>query len=124
MFFDFNRGRGGPVDPQQGPVIRGGISQASPQWLAKQLERPDHGLRLIDVREPYEYEAGHIGGAELVPLGRLTQAVADWDRSEPLVMVCRSGARSARATMVLAHMGFETVHNLESGMIGWSRLPR
>ena len=95
MFFDFNRGRGGPVDPQQGPVIRGGISQASPQWLAKQLERPDHGLRLIDVREPYEYEAGHIGGA-----------------------------RSARATMVLAHMGFETVHNLESGMIGWSRLPR
>ena len=124
MFFDFNRGRVGPANPQQGLATQGGMSQVGPQWLAKELERPDHGLRLIDVREPYEFEAGHIEGAELVPLGSLTRAVASWDRSEPLVMICRSGARSARATMVLGQMGFQTVHNLESGMIGWSRIAR
>ncbi|MDF1561517.1 MAG: rhodanese-like domain-containing protein [Deltaproteobacteria bacterium] len=122
MLFDFQRRMGGASDLDGVPRVMGGISQTGPGWLAGQLEKPDHGLRVIDVREPYEYEAGHIEGAELVPLGSLIQAASTWDRDPPLVMVCRSGARSARATMALMQMGFATVHNLQGGMIGWSRI--
>lgn len=79
-------------------------------------------FRIIDVREPSEWggELGHIQGAELVPLSTLAQAAASWDRATPLVMVCRSGGRSGRATSQLVQMGFKEVHNMNGGMLRWS----
>ena len=79
--------------------------------------------RIIDVREPDEFtgELGHIEKAELVPLGQLQNAAKDWDVNEKLLMVCRSGKRSADACRMLTEMNFTDVTNLVGGMIAWNK---
>jgi rhodanese-related sulfurtransferase len=78
-------------------------------------------LQLIDVREPYEWNAGHIEGAEHVPLAQLPQKLAQLDRERFTVMICRSGARSERARQFLRQAGFERVLNMTGGMQRWAR---
>ena len=83
--------------------------------------------RFIDVREGNELvgELGHIAGIEHVPLGTLPDAAATWPRDPTLVIVCRSGNRSGKATRTLMDAGFRDVFNLGGGMIAWnaSNLP-
>ncbi len=69
----------------------------------------DKGTRVIDVREPSEYRAGHIPGVELIPLATVASAASSWDKSEPIVIICRSGNRSMQAANTLKGQGFETV---------------
>ncbi|MFZ5477026.1 MAG: rhodanese-like domain-containing protein [Myxococcota bacterium] len=78
-------------------------------------------FRVVDVREPHEFTGplGHVDGAALVPLATVADAAAGWDRARPILLVCRSGARSGRAASLLVHMGFRHVHNLTGGMMGW-----
>jgi glyoxylase-like metal-dependent hydrolase (beta-lactamase superfamily II)/rhodanese-related sulfurtransferase len=78
-------------------------------------------VRFIDVREPHEYHAGHIAVAELVPLRTVADAAAAWSRSDPLVVVCRSGRRSAEAGRQLLSMGFSRVLNLKGGVTDWQQ---
>ena len=73
--------------------------------------------RLIDVREPYEFEAGHIPGIEHLPLDRLDEL--QLSREETIVFVCLSGARSGMAAMALQRHGFEA-YSLDGGMIAWA----
>lgn len=77
--------------------------------------------RIVDVREPDEFDGplGHIEDAELVPLATVAAAASGWARDRPLVVVCRSGARSGRAAAQLAAMGFD-VYNLTGGMTAWN----
>lgn len=79
-------------------------------------------LRIIDVREPGEFvgDLGHIAGAELVPLATLARAAPSWARDQEIVVVCRSGGRSARAASELVSLGFGRVRNLLGGMSRWS----
>src|SRR5687768_7160638 len=79
-------------------------------------------VRIIDVREPDEWcgELGHIPGAALVPLSTLEDAAAGWNHHEPVVLVCRSGGRSARAAATLARLGFRDVRNLAGGMSAYT----
>jgi len=85
------------------------------------LEETPTPVAVIDVREPDEYVGplGHIPGATLIPLGQLGQRVGELPRDRPLVMVCRSGARSAQATAILQRAGFPQVANLNGGMLRW-----
>ena len=77
-------------------------------------------VRIIDVRQPDEFHGeGQLPGAELVPLGSLGAAMRDWDRAEPLLLVCRSGKRSGLACDALVSAGFASVHNLDGGMLAW-----
>jgi len=100
-----------------------GIWELQPEWLA---ENPD-GVQIVDVREPNEFSGslGHIKGAKLIPLGSLTGRVSEIDKSKPSVLVCRSGARSAQATVLLRNAGYAKVANLAGGMLRWraQRLP-
>jgi rhodanese-related sulfurtransferase len=77
--------------------------------------------RIIDVREPDEFtgELGHIPGAELVPLATVERTAAAWDRTAPLIVVCRSGGRSGRAAQALIRAGFHRVMNLAGGMLAY-----
>lgn len=79
-------------------------------------------VALVDVREPDEYagELGHVPGAELVPLATLLDASAGWDLQREVVLVCRSGGRSARAAIALAGRGFRHLYNLRGGMLAWN----
>lgn len=78
--------------------------------------------RIIDVREPHEYvgELGHIEGAELVPLAQVPVAAPSWDKDTKILLICRSGRRSANAAEYLIGLGFEHPHNLLGGMIRWN----
>ena len=82
-------------------------------------ELSDEGVRIIDVRTPGEYEAGHIPGAELVPVNDLPAEAAAWDIAEPVVIYCATGARSAQAVSYLAEQGFETIYHFASGIVSW-----
>lgn len=74
--------------------------------------------KVLDVREDYEWEAGHIGGAAHIPLDQLMARYGEIDPDEEVVVVCRSGGRSQRATEWLNGNGFEAV-NLTGGMGAW-----
>ncbi len=76
-------------------------------------------LRLIDVREPYEFTEGHIPEAELIPLGQLPEALARLPKEETIIVVCRSGARSLRAAQFLSGHGYQHVVNMHGGMLSW-----
>jgi sulfur-carrier protein adenylyltransferase/sulfurtransferase len=74
---------------------------------------------LIDVREPREYDICRIPGARLIPLAQLPRHLAELDRTSEIVLQCKSGARSARATALLRENGFEKARNLTGGILAW-----
>jgi rhodanese-related sulfurtransferase len=78
------------------------------------------GAILLDVREPHEWQAGHAPRARHIPLGQVPRRAAELPRGRAVVTVCRSGARSARAAVILARDGRE-VSNLSGGMHAWAR---
>jgi rhodanese-related sulfurtransferase len=79
----------------------------------------DGGALLLDVREPDEWEAGHASDARFIPLGALEARVGELAENPSIVVICRSGARSARATTFLVAQGFDAV-NLAGGMRAWA----
>lgn len=81
-------------------------------------ERRDE-VQFLDVREPYEWQAGHIDGATHVPMQQLPTRQDEVAEDRTIVCVCRSGARSARVTQALRRAGYDA-HNLEGGMIAWA----
>ena len=80
------------------------------------------GAALVDVREDDEWQAGHAPGALHIPLGQLTARLGELPEGE-LVIVCRSGGRSARAVAWLNQNGFEAL-NLDGGMQAWDGVGR
>jgi len=77
------------------------------------------GASLVDVRTPAEYSGGHIDGAVNIPLNQVESRIADFgERSSPIVLYCRSGARSGKALQILQSKGFTQVHNL-GGIGNW-----
>ena len=73
---------------------------------------------LLDVREDDEFKAGHIPGAEWIPLGQLSSRLDELPKDKTIVAVCRSGNRSAQATEILRQNGFDA-HNMQGGMNSW-----
>ena len=98
-------------------AMPGGYADITPAELG---QRPP-GIRLVDVREPDEFvgELGHAPGALLVPLATIGEACAAWNKSEPLVLICRSGNRSSRAALLLANQCFLHLYNLRGGMMAY-----
>lgn len=84
---------------------------------AEELIR-DGEAQLVDVREPYEHEAGRIAGALHIELERLPGEAATLDRDRPIVFYCRSGNRSALAAEAFAASGYDA-HNLDGGLEAW-----
>ena len=84
-------------------------------------ERKDD-VQIVDVREPYEWEAGRIEGAIHVPLNDLMagQGQDRLDPDKPVAVICRSGNRSELASLMLKAKGFDA-HNVRDGMEGWDR---
>lgn len=72
----------------------------------------EKGAQLVDVRSPAEFAAGTLPGSVNIPVQSLQHAGTHLDRTRPVIVYCRSGARSAHARSVLMQMGFTDVHNL------------
>ncbi len=94
-----------------------GIWEVQPEWLEEHLQ----AVQIVDVREPDEFNGvlGHVPGARLVPLGSIPERAGEFSKEQPVVTVCRSGARSAQASVLLRKAGFEKVANLAGGMLRW-----
>ena len=95
------------------------VKEIDATQLAKWVEDDGHKLRVIDVRQMEEIMHGTVPKAEALPLHVLPAKVHELDKAEKLIMVCRSGARSAQACMFLQQQGFSNVFNLRGGMMGW-----
>ncbi|HVB44014.1 MAG TPA: rhodanese-like domain-containing protein [Streptosporangiaceae bacterium] len=73
---------------------------------------------LIDVRERHEWNTGHVAAAKHIPLGSLSGRMGEIPAGRPVITICQSGMRSARAAGLLAKQGHE-VYNLRGGMSAW-----
>ena len=102
-----------------GPVRHtfAGIAEIEPLALAEHLQ----DFELIDVREAEEFDddLGHLRGARLIPMSELAAAAASFDSSRPIITICRSGTRSAQASLMLVKAGHKKVANLNGGMLRW-----
>ena len=77
---------------------------------------------LLDVREPWEYEAAHIAGSKHIPMGDIPARFnQELDPEKHIVVVCHHGVRSMNVTVWLRQQGFENVQSLRGGIDGWSR---
>jgi rhodanese-related sulfurtransferase len=80
----------------------------------------DDGAFMLDVREPAEWVDGHIPGATLIPLGELPSRLDEVPGDRSIVVVCRSGNRSAAGRDILLEAGFASVTSLDGGMTDWT----
>jgi molybdopterin/thiamine biosynthesis adenylyltransferase/rhodanese-related sulfurtransferase len=105
------------------------VLEITPRELAARLSGGDDSFDLIDVREPYEWAIARIDGARLVPLGQVPKSLSSLDKTREIVVMCRSGVRSADAVRFMQSQGFARVRNLAGGILRWSsdvdpRVPR
>ncbi len=103
-----------------GPVIQGAVNTGLSANDAVQLINREKAV-VVDVCEPAEYAAGHIVGSKNIPLGDLQAKLAGAvkNKSLPLILVCQSGARSARAVATAKTLGFEQTQSLGGGLAAW-----
>lgn len=94
------------------------IPELSVQQLKLELDS-SNPPRLIDVREQDEVEIGMIPGAEWIPLGELADRLGELNPDDDLVINCRSGGRSGKATVFLLEQGFRHVRNVAGGVLAW-----
>ena len=108
-----------PAEPGWAPLTFtfAGIWEIQPDALEEAAAK----IQIVDVREPHEFDGplGRIRGAKLIPLGALAARSGELARDRPVVAVCRSGARSAQASVLLQRVGFSAVANLAGGMLRW-----
>lgn len=77
---------------------------------------------IVDVREPNEWDQGHIPGAMHIPVAQISLRLSELEdfRNTPVVLQCRSGVRSAQAAAKLKSAGFTQLYNLEGGILAWN----
>src|SRR2546421_5285586 len=86
--------------------------------LKQRLDRGDK-LKIVDVREPNEYQINRIAGSELIPLGDIPRRYVELNPEEEIVVQCKMGGRSAKAADFLRSVGFKKVLNLKGGILDW-----
>jgi rhodanese-related sulfurtransferase len=101
-----------PTKNPQEPFSRLNIQEAK-----EMIDKGD--IMLVDVREPHEYSAGHLPGAQLIPLNTIPAHAAELDDAKPILFVCGVGQRSALAAEYAAASGKSNLYNIEGGTEGW-----
>lgn len=112
-----------PSIPQLAAQVRPFIKECQAEAVAKERGTPG-APRIVDVREQNEWDAGHIPGAELMPLGTVAQAAAERlpDKGERIVVHCAAGVRSAVAAYQLQQLGYTNVTSMAGGFSAWREL--
>src|SRR5262245_8897320 len=90
------------------------------QEMKKALDNPKLGIRVIDVREPDEYQIAHIDGVPLFPLSTLSQRFTELDPNHQYYIHCKSGIRSMKALRFLREQGFKYLKNVKGGIDAWA----
>ena len=103
-----------PVNPAVHP------DEVTVQDMKKALDDPKLGIKVIDVREPDEYQIAHIDGVPLFPLSTLPQKFTDLDPNTQYYIHCKSGVRSMKALNFLREQGFKYLKNVKGGINAWA----
>ena len=103
-----------PAVPDQNP------DEVDVQEMKKALDDPKLGIRVIDVREPDEYQIAKIQGVPLFPLSLLPQRFTELDPNQQIYIHCKSGVRSMKALRFLREQGFKYVKSVKGGIQAWS----
>ena len=90
------------------------------QEMKRALDSPDLGIKVLDVRDPDEYEIAHIHGVPQIPLGVLNQRFTELDPNQTLYLHCKGGTRSMKALKFLREQGFKYVKSVKGGIHAWS----
>ena len=90
------------------------------QDMKKALDDPKLGIKVVDVREPFEYEIARVEGVPLLPLSELRQRFTELDPNQQYYLLCKVGARSHQAVEFLREQGFKYVKNVRDGINAWS----
>jgi rhodanese-related sulfurtransferase len=110
------------VEDRVFPFIQRTTPEIGPDELEARLG--DGSVRLIDVRDDWEFARGHVAGAEHLPLHQLQRRAAELPRDVAYAVICESGGRSLDATDYLLRIGFAEVVSLRGGTFGWARSGR
>ena len=105
-----------PAAPE--PVVVNHATEITAVELKQRLDRGDK-LKIVDVREPNEYQINRIQGSQLIPLGDVPQRYQELDKNDEIVVQCKMGGRSAKAADFLRSVGFTKVLNLKGGILEW-----
>ena len=103
-----------PVNPGQHP------DEVTVQEMKRVLDLPALGIRVIDVREPDEYEIARVKGVPLFPLSTLPQRFTELDPNQQIYVHCKSGKRSMKALEFLRQQGFKYIKSVKGGISAWS----
>ncbi len=103
-----------PSTPTQNP------DEVTVQEMKKATDDVKLGIKVIDVREPDEYEIAHIAGVPLIPLGSLPQRFTELDPNQQIYVHCKSGIRSLKAVKFLKEQGFKYAKSVKGGIAAWS----
>lgn len=96
--------------------------EITPEQLKIQLDQKGP-VRLVDVREPWEFQVSHIAGSIPLPMNEIpARANRELDPEEHIVVICHHGVRSANVTQWLRQQGFENTQSLLGGIDRWSRV--
>ena len=95
------------------------MERVSPQELQSLIAASDPP-RLIDVREPWEFEVCRIDGSVNIPMAVLQERLDTIPRGAPVVVICHHGARSLQVAQYLESLGYDPIANLEGGIDGWA----
>ena len=102
------------------PALRGGMGGGLGAAGAVHLINREKAI-VVDVSEPDEYAAGHVGGARSVPFGQLEQRLPEVVKNKglPLILVCATGARATRAVAIAKKLGYDKAQALDGGLRAW-----
>ncbi|MGD0172891.1 MAG: rhodanese-like domain-containing protein [Anaerolineales bacterium] len=104
-----------------GAVLLTGKGNSSPSQLsvAQVLDKYHSGAFILDVRTNDEWNQGHIPGSVLIPLDQLSGRLSEVPRNRDVVVVCRTGVRSAQGLQILQQAGFTNAASMTGGMVAW-----
>jgi rhodanese-related sulfurtransferase len=94
------------------------MNEISVQELKEKIDKGED-FQLIDVREDFEFETSNLGG-QSIPLGGILIEAEKVSKNKPVVVMCRSGKRSAAAIMQLEQHGYTNLYNLKGGILAWA----
>src|SRR6202167_3497602 len=103
-----------PATPMSNP------DEVTVQEMKKALDTPPLGIKVIDVREPDEWQIARIDGVPLIPLGTLPQRFTELDPNQQIYIHCKSGIRSLKALHFLREQGFKYVKSVKGGISAWA----
>ena len=109
-----------------GAILLSQQGAAQPQPLPPEIsateaaDKRDAGAFILDVREPSEWADAHISGATLIPLGQLPTRLSEVPKNKDIVVICRTGHRSAQGRDTLLQAGYRRVTSVTGGLTAWS----